>query len=113
MPDHCEAGAYANLFAYQYLMQIVHASDRLAIECHHQIALAQSSAFGRTVLFNRNDEHTRLKRQPVETNDPPVNRHILPGHTDVTAPDSSVARSEEHTSELQSLAYLVCRLLLE
>src|SRR5229473_5132405 len=25
----------------------------------------------------------------------------------------TVARSEEHTSELQSLAYLVCRLLLE
>src|SRR2546425_6857233 len=29
----------------------------------------------------------------------------------VPAPDST--RSEEHTSELQSLAYLVCRLLLE
>src|SRR4029079_6936076 len=27
--------------------------------------------------------------------------------------DRSAARSEEHTSELQSLAYLVCRLLLE
>src|SRR5687767_15321801 len=26
---------------------------------------------------------------------------------------STVGRSEEHTSELQSLAYLVCRLLLE
>src|SRR2546425_9665060 len=26
---------------------------------------------------------------------------------------SSTTRSEEHTSELQSLAYLVCRLLLE
>src|SRR2546425_4922279 len=26
---------------------------------------------------------------------------------------SVIARSEEHTSELQSLAYLVCRLLLE
>src|SRR5205823_15026075 len=26
---------------------------------------------------------------------------------------SSTSRSEEHTSELQSLAYLVCRLLLE
>src|SRR5687767_15562913 len=26
---------------------------------------------------------------------------------------NEVARSEEHTSELQSLAYLVCRLLLE
>src|SRR2546425_5913399 len=28
-------------------------------------------------------------------------------------PPARVARSEEHTSELQSLAYLVCRLLLE
>src|SRR2546425_6514446 len=28
-------------------------------------------------------------------------------------PVPSVHRSEEHTSELQSLAYLVCRLLLE
>src|SRR5205823_13850521 len=27
--------------------------------------------------------------------------------------DRGVARSEEHTSELQSLAYIVCRLLLE
>src|SRR5205823_14096987 len=26
---------------------------------------------------------------------------------------SAISRSEEHTSELQSLAYLVCRLLLE
>src|SRR6478609_10198744 len=29
------------------------------------------------------------------------------------APRPRPARSEEHTSELQSLAYLVCRLLLE
>src|SRR2546425_10786639 len=29
------------------------------------------------------------------------------------SPISIVIRSEEHTSELQSLAYLVCRLLLE
>src|SRR5687767_15283615 len=28
-------------------------------------------------------------------------------------PLSNTSRSEEHTSELQSLAYLVCRLLLE
>src|SRR2546425_12436847 len=27
--------------------------------------------------------------------------------------DAEIERSEEHTSELQSLAYLVCRLLLE
>src|SRR2546425_5790533 len=28
-------------------------------------------------------------------------------------PQAALERSEEHTSELQSLAYLVCRLLLE
>src|SRR2546425_8149100 len=32
---------------------------------------------------------------------------------DVQPPDRFAVRSEEHTSELQSLAYLVCRLLLE
>src|SRR3989441_949209 len=31
----------------------------------------------------------------------------------LSAPTIRSARSEEHTSELQSLAYLVCRLLLE
>src|SRR5205823_11299680 len=33
-------------------------------------------------------------------------------HGSVTPPENSTSRSEEHTSELQSLAYLVCRLLL-
>src|SRR2546423_11054691 len=37
-----------------------------------------------------------------------------PGHSSSpTATSTSFCRSEEHTSELQSLAYLVCRLLLE
>src|SRR2546425_5993963 len=35
--------------------------------------------------------------------------HVLPGG----GARRRVVRSEEHTSELQSLAYLVCRLLLE
>src|SRR2546425_13026187 len=34
-------------------------------------------------------------------------------HRETLAVDRHRARSEEHTSELQSLAYLVCRLLLE
>src|SRR5205823_14704792 len=34
-------------------------------------------------------------------------------HPRRTARERSSPRSEEHTSELQSLAYLVCRLLLE
>src|SRR5687767_15313099 len=36
--------------------------------------------------------------------------NYLPGPDDIYV---SPSRSEEHTSELQSLAYLVCRLLLE
>src|SRR3989441_5957345 len=36
---------------------------------------------------------------------------LMPEHIDVDV--SGITRSEEHTSELQSLAYLVCRLLLE
>src|SRR5205823_7661533 len=32
---------------------------------------------------------------------------------DASGGERDVGRSEEHTSELQSLAYLVCRLLLE
>src|SRR2546425_8434927 len=35
------------------------------------------------------------------------------GHGRSVVPGRETARSEEHTSELQSLAYLVCRLLLE
>src|SRR5712672_4630417 len=45
----------------------------------------------------------------------PISRPATPGTPSRRAASSpySVARSEEHTSELQSLAYLVCRLLLE
>src|SRR2546425_5684032 len=45
--------------------------------------------------------------------DPALNR--LKNRTEIPATFESIdfERSEEHTSELQSLAYLVCRLLLE
>src|SRR3712207_7253567 len=39
-------------------------------------------------------------------------QHYLPGLLPADYPDITV-RSEEHTSELQSRQYLVCRLLLE
>src|SRR2546425_7158212 len=38
---------------------------------------------------------------------------VLARHVQAALRELRVARSEEHTSELQSLAYLVCRLLLE
>src|SRR2546425_6356934 len=44
----------------------------------------------------------RLRADPRRVGDPLRDRQ-----------EESVERSEEHTSELQSLAYLVCRLLLE
>src|SRR3712207_6902606 len=34
-------------------------------------------------------------------------------HVELASPVAGAARSEEHTSELQSRQYLVCRLLLE
>src|SRR5687767_15452677 len=43
---------------------------------------------------------------------PPRCRHARP-RADRAARGNERLRSEEHTSELQSLAYLVCRLLLE
>src|SRR2546425_7909801 len=60
--------------------------------------------------------------RPVPPPDRPAMRpppSLDPYHNEARQQDreelraSAVARSEEHTSELQSLAYLVCRLLLE
>src|SRR2546425_6345623 len=42
-----------------------------------------------------------------------LQRAFLAAHTRIREVASLKQRSEEHTSELQSLAYLVCRLLLE
>src|SRR3989441_6549176 len=42
-----------------------------------------------------------------------LKNHGVPWHSNCIAVKPPEGRSEEHTSELQSLAYLVCRLLLE
>src|SRR5712672_4850927 len=56
--------------------------------------------------------HDALPLWAVET---PWTAAIVAGTSDRPRPaaPSTPPRSEEHTSELQSLAYLVCRLLLE
>src|SRR2546425_4146452 len=51
-------------------------------------------------------------RQDPCINGDPQNREDSPQLNEIVGPLHEV-RSEEHTSELQSLAYLVCRLLLE
>src|SRR2546425_3846491 len=53
-------------------------------------------------------ERPRLLHQQLHVLGRAAVRHLHGGE-----PPRARARSEEHTSELQSLAYLVCRLLLE
>src|SRR5687767_15186418 len=70
------------------------------------VSLGDSFAWGASVEFE--DAYpqrleralTRRRREPWEV-------------VSLAMPGMNTVRSEEHTSELQSLAYLVCRLLLE
>src|SRR2546425_8633924 len=76
----------------------------------------RSTLFPYTTLFRSRLVTPRgLERLGADTDvaDPPPER--LGGVDRVREPPETdhVPRSEEHTSELQSLAYLVCRLLLE
>src|SRR2546425_3330917 len=80
----------------------------------------RSTLFPYTTLFRSSERHreslpasdfaTRSQRRARR-------RARSPNRTPPTGDDRAPAwpggRSEEHTSELQSLAYLVCRLLLE
>src|SRR3989441_2518793 len=58
------------------------------------------------------DEQRRVRPCPADGADE-RGQHGEEGVVDHVARDRGQGRSEEHTSELQSLAYLVCRLLLE
>src|SRR3712207_6970920 len=71
----------------------------------------RSTLFPYTTLFRSADVDDRLRRDRV---------HVLGGHPladdalhAVQTDAERLLRSEEHTSELQSRQYLVCRLLLE
>src|SRR2546423_6826182 len=72
----------------------------------------RSTLFPYTTLF-RSDE-TRLQELIYNLLDNAL-KYFKPGGTVFLRAESEPngVRSEEHTSELQSLAYLVCRLLLE
>src|SRR2546425_6204166 len=70
----------------------------------------RSTLFPSTTLFRSPAEDRRLGYLPQD--------YALFPHLDALGnvemgEERVVLRSEEHTSELQSLAYLVCRLLLE
>src|SRR3989441_2479842 len=76
----------------------------------------RSTLFPYTTLF-RSEVLGAREAVPIAVPDPEVPKHVQREVADYAfdpADDRlTVGRSEEHTSELQSLAYLVCRLLLE
>src|SRR3712207_7661452 len=89
----------------------------------------RSTLFPYTTLFRSKSYLDLLRRREGDASDAP-DAVVRPGSTEQTAAllalcselgvvavpfggGTSVVRSEEHTSELQSRQYLVCRLLLE
>src|SRR2546425_9204923 len=56
---------------------------------------------------------SRIRIPSSSTRPPSIFGSLRPNNAEDVAQHYRQNRSEEHTSELQSLAYLVCRLLLE
>src|SRR3712207_7902295 len=81
----------------------------------------RSTLFPYTTLFRSQDLDALLLAAgeafvDVALGEVGVDAQLLHGGLDVLGPGAEgrcLARSEEHTSELQSRQYLVCRLLLE
>src|SRR3712207_6969015 len=80
----------------------------------------RSTLFPYTTLFRSDPWLQRMARAPLlvvvlSSKDAYLDRYAEPdkGWTDRDETRWAVPRSEEHTSELQSRQYLVCRLLLE
>src|SRR5687767_15665843 len=70
----------------------------------------RSTLFPYTTLFrSQRPQHSAGAAPGPDPGDRPFPGRHLPR----LLPGERLLRSEEHTSELQSLAYLVCRLLLE
>src|SRR2546425_5983132 len=85
----------------------------------------RSTLFPYTTLFrSRSLIERRIKDDPRPEEEKPIRQALVPTQEVVEIKNGKkvtaerkiypgYVRSEEHTSELQSLAYLVCRLLLE
>src|SRR3712207_8767117 len=79
----------------------------------------RSTLFPYTTLFRSNELKDYLRENGIETSiHYPVSIHLQTAAKSLSRPRGSYPvtermRSEEHTSELQSRQYLVCRLLLE
>src|SRR2546425_8122219 len=83
----------------------VEAGSPACLGCHRRRRRRLAQVF-LAVDLNRGEQDGEEDR-PEEESDQPVGRQAAEDA------EEEEQRSEEHTSELQSLAYLVCRLLLE
>src|ERR1041384_4950216 len=77
--------------------------------CTLALYFRQFENYPLVIAANRDEHFSRATAGPQIW---PTNPRIAAGK-DLVAGGTWLGRSEEHTSELQSLAYLVCRLLLE
>src|SRR2546427_6994392 len=76
----------------------------------------RSTLFPYTTLFRSRAKATRASAASTSVKAPPVatgSARVTPASRTINAATMVAARSEEHTSELQSQSNLVCRLLLE
>src|SRR5258706_5288947 len=82
----------------------------------------RSTLFPYTTLFRSGEPRDRTRRSGVRVHDERfalarrISRELVRrahGPADSACGKAAAGRSEEHTSELQSLTNLVCRLLLE
>src|SRR2546430_12682196 len=73
----------------------------------------RSTLFPYTTLFRSIIVARRFERRQVHSRRPAVSWWLIWPTLSATAFSLLLARSEEHTSELQSQSNLVCRLLLE
>src|SRR5438045_6794194 len=88
---------------------------RIALRHPHSFPTRRSSdleATGGQLLVNREGAREFLESQGVPF-PPGASAHFLPQSSRLIVRNTIDNRSEEHTSELQSLRHLVCRLLLE
>src|SRR5258706_2115153 len=73
----------------------------------------RSTLFPYTTLFRSCTASARVNARPTAGETPSTSKSAGETRAPATGSRSACWRSEEHTSELQSLTNLVCRLLLE
>ena len=70
-------------------MQFINPGDRFAPESNNNVALPEAGTACRTARLDASDQHSVVHCQPVEPDDSRVDRHVLAGNPDPTAPDAA------------------------